>query len=65
MILNGHQLKISQQRLKELRQAFLQLKKKYPRPADFTFYSLGVREHIEQIEKEIKNYQGEHQNGKS
>ncbi len=65
MILNGHQLKISQQRLKELRQAFLQLKKKYPQPEDFTFYSLGVREHIEQIEKEVKNYQEEYQNGKS
>jgi len=56
MILNEHQLKISQQRLTELRQAFLQLEKKYPRPEDFEFYSLGVREHIEQIEKEIKNY---------
>ena len=56
MILNEHQLKISKQRLNELRQAFLQLEKKYPQPEDFEFYSLGVREHIEQIEKEIKNY---------
>jgi hypothetical protein len=54
MILNEHQLKISKQRLNELRQAFLQLEKKYPKPEDFEFYSLGVREHIEQIEKEIK-----------
>lgn len=56
MILNDHQLKVSQQRLKELRQAFIQLKKKYPRPEDFEFYSLGIREHIEQLEKEIKSY---------
>lgn len=56
MILNEHQLKISQQKLQELRQAFLRLEKKHPKPEDFDFYSLGVREHIEQIEKEIKNY---------
>ena len=56
MIENEHQLKISQQRLKEFRQAFLKLKKQHPRPEDFEFYSLGVREHIEQIEQEIKNY---------
>lgn len=57
MIENDHQLKISQQRLKEFRQAFLELKKQHPHPEDFEFYSLGVREHIEQIEQEIKNYQ--------
>ena len=57
MIENDHQLKISQQRLKEFRQAFLELKKQHPRPEDFEFYSLGVREHIEQIKQEIKNYQ--------
>ena len=57
MIQNEHQLKISQQRLKEFRQAFLKLKKQHPRPQDFEFYSLGVREHIEQIKREIKNYQ--------
>ena len=57
MIKNECQLKISHQRLKEFRQAFLQLKKQHPRPKDFEFYSLGVREHIEQIEQEIKNYQ--------
>jgi hypothetical protein len=56
LILNDHQLKISQQKLKELRQAFSKLKKKYPKPEDFKFYSLGVREHIEQLEKEIKSY---------
>lgn len=56
MILNEHQLKISKQKFEELQQAFLQLKEKYPKPEDFEFYSLGVREHIEQIEKEIKNY---------
>ena len=50
-------VKISQQRLKEFRQAFLKLKKQHPRPEDFEFYSLGVREHIEQIEQEIKNYE--------
>ncbi len=57
MIKNEHELKISQQRLKEFRQAFLELKKQYHRPEDFEFYSLGVREHIKQIEQEIKNYQ--------
>lgn len=57
MIINKHELKISQQRLKEFRQVFLELKKQHPRPDDFEFYSLGVREHIEQIEQEIKNYQ--------
>ena len=57
MIKSEHQLKISQHRLKEFRQAFLKLKKQHPRPEDFKFYSLGVREHIEQIEQEIKNYQ--------
>ncbi len=57
MIKNGHQLKISQQRLREFRQAFLKLKKQHPCPEDFEFYSLGVREHIGQIEQEIKNYQ--------
>lgn len=57
MIKNEHELKISQQRLKEFRQVFLKLKKQHPRSEDFEFYSLGVREHIEQIEQEIKNYQ--------
>ena len=57
MIENEHQLKISQQRLKELHQTFLALKRRHPRPDDCEFYSLGVREHIEQIEQEIKNYQ--------
>ena len=57
MIKSEHELKISQQRLKEFRQAFLELKQQHPRPEDFKFYSLGVREHIEQIEQEIKNYQ--------
>ena len=57
MIKNEHQLKISQQRLKEFRQAFLELKKQHSRPEDFEFYSLGVREYIKQIEKEIINYQ--------
>lgn len=42
--------------MKKLRQAFLQLEKKYTRPEDFEFYSLGVREHIKQIEEEIKKY---------
>ena len=57
MIKNEHELKISKQRLKEFRQAFLELKKQHPRPEGFKFYSLGVREHIKQIEQEIKNYQ--------
>ena len=57
MIKNEHELKISQQRLKEFQQAFLKLKKQPPHPEDFELYSLGVREHIEQIEQEIKNYQ--------
>ena len=57
MIKNEHELKISQQRLKEFRQAFLELKQQHPRPEDFEFYSLGVHEHIKQIEQEIKNYQ--------
>ena len=57
MIENKHQLKISQQRLNEFRQAFLELKKQYSRPEDFEFYSLGIRERIKQIEKEIINYQ--------
>lgn len=56
MIQSDHQLRISRQKLKELRQTIIQLKKKYPRSEDFEFYSLGVREHIEQIEKEIKSY---------
>ncbi len=56
MILNEHQLKISQQNLTELCQTFSQLKEKYPKPEDLEFYSLGVREHIEQIETEIKDY---------
>ena len=57
IIENEHELKISQQKLKEFRQTFLKLKKQHPRPKDFEFYSLGVREHIEQIEQEIKNYE--------
>ena len=59
MIENEHELKISQRRLREFRQAFLELKRQHPRPEDFEFYSLGVREHIEQIEQEIKSYQKE------
>ncbi len=35
MIKSEHELKISQQRLKEFRQAFLELKKQHPRPEDF------------------------------
>ena len=57
MIENEHQLKISQQRLKELHQTFLELKGQHSRPDDFEFYSLGVREHIQQIEQAIKIYQ--------
>ena len=57
MVENEHQLKISQQRLKEFRQAYLELKSQHPRPKDFEFYSLGVREHIEQIEREIEIYE--------
>lgn len=57
MIKNKHELKISQQRLKGFRQAFLKLKKQHPRQEDFELYSLGVCEHIERIEREIKNYQ--------
>ena len=57
MIENEHQLKISQQRLKKFRQAYLELQRQHPRPEDFDFYSLGVREHIEQIEQEIEKYQ--------
>lgn len=56
MIKNKHQFEISCQKLKELRQTLLQLRKKYPRKEDFEFYSLGVREHIEQIEEEIEEY---------
>ena len=56
MIVNEHQLRISQKKLKKLRQAFLQLEKKYTRLEDFEFYSMGVREHIKQIEEEIKKY---------
>lgn len=57
MIENDRQLKLSQQRLKEFRQAYLELQRQHPRPEDFEFYSLGVREHIEQIEQEIEKYQ--------
>jgi hypothetical protein len=56
MIKNEHQFEISCQKLKELRQALLKLRKKYPRKEDFEFYSLGVREHVEQIEEEIESY---------
>ena len=57
MIKNEYELKISQQILKEFQQIFLELKKQHPRPENFEFYSLGVREHIDQIEQEIKTYQ--------
>jgi len=57
MIENDHQLKLSQQRLKEFRQAYLELQRQHPQPEDFEFYSLGVCEHIEQIEQEIEKYQ--------
>jgi hypothetical protein len=55
MVENEHQLKISQQSLKEFRQAFIELKGQNPRPEDFEFYSLGVREHIQQIEQKIED----------
>ena len=57
MIENEHQLKLSQQRLKEFRQAYFELQGQHPRPEDFEFYSLGVRERIEQLEQEIEKYQ--------
>ncbi len=42
MIKNEHQLKISQQRLKEFRQAFLESKKQHPRPEDFEFAHVKI-----------------------
>lgn len=56
MIKNEHQFRVSCQKLKELRRVLSQLRERYPRKEDFEFYSLGVREHIKQIKKEIENY---------
>jgi ribosome-binding protein aMBF1 (putative translation factor) len=56
MIKNERQLKITKERLKELKASLIRLKRKY-KGAEFELYSTGVREHIEQLERELKEYE--------
>jgi len=56
MIKNERQYKITKARLKELKASLTRLKKKY-RGMALDLYSTGVREHIEQLEKELEEYE--------
>jgi hypothetical protein len=56
MIQNEFQLKNSERWLKRLRKEFAKMKQEYTHPQEFTIFTQGVREQIEQIEIEIKEY---------
>jgi hypothetical protein len=56
MIENEEQLHISREWLERFRAALKRLQEEYTDPAEFEFYSVGVRDHIEQIEREIGDY---------
>lgn len=56
MIKNERQFKITKQRLKELKASQARLRKKY-RGVELELYSTGVREHIEQLERELREYE--------
>ena len=56
MIQNELQLKTSQRWLKILREELKKMKQEYTDPQEFAVFTQGVREQIEQLETEIKEY---------
>jgi hypothetical protein len=56
MIANDEQLHISQEWLERFQAELKRLREKYPNPAEFEFDSVGVRDHIEQLERQIADH---------
>ena len=56
MIQDEFQLKNSERWLKILRKELAKMKQEYTHPQEFAVFTQGIREQIEQIEIEIKEY---------
>lgn len=57
MIKNEQQAKITESKLAAHRERMARLRTKYPRKADFEFYSEATQDQIEQMERELEYYE--------
>lgn len=56
MIKNEQQFRISKEKLDGMRARLDRLRVKYPKPADFNFYSETTQRQVEQLEREVNRY---------